>query len=187
VATEKIRVKPVPEGNRAAGARPEYLIGASLALGAMMICLAVYMGAGNITQGVGALENMESTGAPPPQPSVQQQPDNQDINQSTIEVTVDFLYADWCPHCQNMKPIVAKMIAEFPSDRFEVRYWSEDDGKSKPAASAIYKKYSQEGVFTGYPTFVVNGGKDYRAGEMAEQNFRAWLCYQFSEPKPSNC
>jgi thiol-disulfide isomerase/thioredoxin len=144
MATEKIKAKPIPEGNRAEGARPEYLIGASIALAAIMICVAVYMGAGNIASGVGALDSTVAQGGnPPQQPPAQQQPGSQDIDLPTKEVVVDFLYADWCPHCQNMKPIVAKMVSEFPQDRFEVRYWSEADGQSKPEASAIYSKYSR--------------------------------------------
>ena len=175
--------KPAPIGNQEGKTHPEYLIGASLALGALMICVAVYMGAGNIVQGVGTLNSAGATQVPSDlQPSQQASIDPPDR-----EVTVDFLYADWCPHCQKMKPIVQKMIDEFPPDRFDVRYWSEAAGQSEPNASAVYAKYSQEGYFTGYPTFVVNNGKGHAAGEMSEADFRAWLCTQFDSPKPANC
>jgi thiol-disulfide isomerase/thioredoxin len=186
MASEKNKARQVAENRGDYGFRPEYMIGASLALGAIMVCVAIYLGAGNIVNGVNGLQSAGTVQDEPLQQGAPQAA-GPNIPSATKEVTVDFLYADWCPHCQNMKPIVEKMIAEFPSDRFAVRYWSEADGQSKPEASAVYAKYSQEGYFTGYPTFVINNGKSYTAGEMSEADFRAYLCSQFGSPKPSNC
>jgi thiol-disulfide isomerase/thioredoxin len=66
------------------------------------------------------------------------------------EVTMDFLYADWCAHCQKMKPIVEKLVAELPSDRFQVNYWSDADYQAgKPGTVAVFDKYSNNGMFLG--------------------------------------
>ena len=101
------------------------------------------------------------------------------------EVTVDFLYADWCVHCQAMKPIVARAEAAFPKDRFEVRYWNEAS-RSNATVAAVYAAYTEKGYFTGFPTFVANGN-DPRVGEMPEVAFKAWVCSKFSAPKPNGC
>ena len=101
------------------------------------------------------------------------------------EVTIDFLYADWCGHCQNMKPRVASVAASLPADRLEVRYWNEADRGNADVAS-VYADYSSKGYFQGFPTFVANRD-DYRVGEMAEPDFLAWVCSKFSSPKPAGC
>ena len=101
------------------------------------------------------------------------------------EVTIDFLYADWCSHCQAMKPIVAKLEAALPKDRFQVRYWNEAS-RGDAAVAAVYAAYTNKGYFTGFPTFVANGN-DPQVGSMPEATFNAWVCSKFSAPKPSGC
>lgn len=101
------------------------------------------------------------------------------------EVTIDFLYADWCGHCLNMKPRVASVAASLPADRLEVRHWNyaAQDG----ATREIYALYSRLGHFRGVvPVFVINGN-DSQVGEMAEPDFREWVCSKFSSPKPAGC
>lgn len=102
------------------------------------------------------------------------------------EVTLDFLLADWCSHCQNMKPIIAELQASFPPNRFEVRYWNEKDIATNAETGGIYDSYSKLGFFKGFPTFVLNG-KEYKAGEMPKQELVSWVCTKFSDPKPSAC
>ncbi|MFH1285280.1 MAG: thioredoxin family protein [Candidatus Micrarchaeota archaeon] len=104
----------------------------------------------------------------------------------TREVTLDFLYADWCSHCSNMKPIVAKMSEDFPKERFIVRYWNEAERKSDEDTGEIYARYEKAGGFKGFPTFVINGEKVV-VGEKSEKEFQAWVCEEFSEPKPEAC
>jgi thiol-disulfide isomerase/thioredoxin len=102
------------------------------------------------------------------------------------EVVIDFLYATWCPHCQNMKAVMAGLERAFPADRFEVRYWDYDRQKEENV-SAVYQLYTGKGYFTGgVPTFVANG-EDSRVGEMPEATFKAWICSKFSEPRPDGC
>jgi len=102
------------------------------------------------------------------------------------EVTIDFLYADWCGHCQNMKPRVASVASQLPAGRLEVRYWNEADRGSNPDVAAVYSDHAAKGYFKAFPTFVANWD-DYRVGEMPEQDFKAWVCSKFSAPKPSGC
>jgi len=102
------------------------------------------------------------------------------------EVVVDFLYADWCPHCQRMKPVVDEVAAVFPSDRFEMRKWNEKDRGSDSETSSIYSLYSGRGYFLGFPTFVANGNSP-QVGEMSKEDMIGWLCTLFSPPKPDVC
>ena len=95
---------------------------------------------------------------------------------------MDFLYADWCPHCQAMKPIVARIASQLPADRFAVNYYSEADANAGKEAAAMFAKYGLQS----YPTFVINGN-DQKVGEMPESEFLAWVCSKFSPPKPSGC
>lgn len=113
-----------------------------------------------------------STGSATAQPTASQK-----------EVVVDFLYADWCQHCQNMKPRVANVIAQLPADRFQVRHYNDAD-RGNAAVAAVYANYMAKGM-TGFPTFVANG--EMRAGELPEAEFKAWLCSKFSSPKPAGC
>lgn len=102
------------------------------------------------------------------------------------KVTVDFLYADWCPHCQNMKPIIAELDKTLPDDQFVVRYWSEEDYKAGGPSKAVFEQYAANGMFQGYPTFVINNGTTYTAGEMPAAEFKGWICSQYTV-KPTGC
>ncbi|MCX6769509.1 MAG: thioredoxin family protein [Candidatus Micrarchaeota archaeon] len=167
--------------------RPEYAIGMAVLLSAMLLSLVIYFAASGIQQsvvklGVAVIASSAQCGG---------QTGNSTAQPTFLplekEVTVDFLYADWCPHCQKMKPIVAKLEQELPKDRFVVRYWKDEDASSDPKVSAVYDKYTKAGYFTGFPTFVINNGAEYKAGEMSESDLRAWICSKFSAPKPSGC
>ncbi|MFA6907830.1 MAG: thioredoxin family protein, partial [Candidatus Micrarchaeia archaeon] len=102
------------------------------------------------------------------------------------EVTIDFLYADWCPYCQGMKPIVARLEAAMPAGRFEVRYWNYE-GRGNATTAAVYAEYGSRGYFAGsVPTFVANGN-DSKVGSISESDLRSWACSKFSLPKPQGC
>ena len=133
----------------------------------------------NLTQNGAAQQAQNGTAAQ----SAQQAQQNATVA-AKKEVTIDFLYADWCPHCQAMKPRVANVISQLPADRLEVRYWNDADRAKNTTVAAIYSDYMSKGM-TGFPTFVSNG--EMRAGEMPEADFKAWVCSQFSAPKPTGC
>lgn len=179
--------------------RAEYVIGIVIIIAALMVSLSMYMGASGISQSVNRLAIAAAAAAPvPAQATVQPGgaaagtppagagAQASGVPPATKEVTIDFLYADWCPHCQKMKPYVAALEQSLPADRFEVRYWSEDDYKAGGQAADVYAAYEAAGYFSGYPTFVINGN-DAKAGSMEEAVFKAWVCGKFASPKPAGC
>ena len=107
-----------------------------------------------------------------------------DFTQS--EVLVDFLYADWCPHCQNMKPIVSEAERAFPAQRFKVRYWNEANRTHDKNDMYVYDYYSRKGLYGGFPTFVIAGGYK-RVGEMPRADFFDWVCSFFHGTRPDAC
>jgi thiol-disulfide isomerase/thioredoxin len=160
------------------GVRPEYMIGIAIILSAALLALVLYIGLNGISTSVGKVA-YAATLAPTASLS--------GASGTQKEVTMDFLYADWCAHCQKMKPIVEKLVAELPSDRFQVNYWSDADYQAgKPGTVAVFDKYSNNGMFLGYPTFVINGAVN-ASGEIDEAQFKSWVCSQFTSPAPSAC
>jgi len=175
--------------------RMHYLMGAVAVCVALLLGATAYYGAGSAKGTAGNLSAaLNSTGPQPIMPALNATEEANDAanasgqqagNASGKEVTVDFLYSDGCGHCLNMKPRVSGVAASLPEGRLEVRYWNyaEQDG----ATREIYALYGRLGHFRGgVPTFVINGN-DSRVGEMAEQDFREWVCSKFSLPKPAGC
>jgi len=191
--------------------RSQLLIGVVILFAAAIIGVTAYLGAnsaketvGNLNEAIDATAGLKATmpalngsaAAGTGVPAAQQPAQNAQPNGSTAtggataqptssqkEVTVDFLYADWCPHCQNMKPRVANVIAQLPADRFQVRYYNDAD-RGNATVAAVYANYMAKGM-TGFPTFVANG--EMRSGEVPEAEFKAWVCSKFSSPKPTGC
>jgi len=192
-----------------------YPFGSFIIIGAILIAAAFFVFSGLFAQD-GQKERIVISGLPPDiaekaalaqknagedLPKTTAQPANQGVpanntlseppktvNPSPIskEVTIDFLYADWCGYCSKMKPIVEKVASEMPQDRFEVRYWNEKGRGANSTVAGIYALYRQQGYFKGYPSFVANGNSS-AVGAQSEPDFRAWVCSHFSPPKPEAC
>ena len=193
--------------------RAKYLIGFVILAAAVLLGITAYFGANSARDTVGTLGTaLEGAGAGnfPAIPLSGTAEEPQAVNSSYVapngsvatgtggeaqvpqasatkakEVTIDFLYADWCSHCQAMKPIVARLETSLPKDRFEVRYWNEAS-RTDATVAAIYTTYTNKGYFTGFPTFVANGD-DPKIGSMSETSFKSWVCSKFSSPKPAGC
>jgi thiol-disulfide isomerase/thioredoxin len=102
------------------------------------------------------------------------------------EVVVDFLYADWCPHCQKMEPIVQEAERAFPKERFKARWWNEANRTNDKGDMYIFDYYRRKGFFGGFPSFVILGGYK-RVGEMPRNDFFDWVCSFFHDPRPAAC
>lgn len=80
--------------------------------------------------------------------------------------TVVFYHADWCPHCQNMRPIVQELEAE--GYNF---HWAETStGEGMEVISDCLKDAIQQGV----PEFVCAGTKEVKVGEMPKENLKSF-------------
>lgn len=158
----------------------EYVIAIAIILATLLICATIYIGANNIKETISKLNLSVSV------PAVEAGASSQTEEAQRKEVTLEFLYADWCGYCQKMKPIVQSLESSLPSDRFEVIYLNEKDKQNNTDVAAAYSKYTANGYFKGFPTFVINGN-DYKVGAMPEETFKQWVCSKFSAPKPSGC
>jgi len=189
--------------------KSQYMIGIVILCAAVALGIIAYVGMNNASEENGGPIALNATGATaggnlaagnnlgtnkstnqtgqnmPVQPNGNFSAAGNDTRAAAKEVVIDFLYADWCGHCQTMKPIVARLETTLPRDRFEVRYWNEAS-RNDATVAAVYATYTDAGYFTGFPTFVANGD-DSRAGSMPEATFKEWVCSKFSSPKPAGC
>lgn len=172
----------------------EYVIGIAIILASLLVSATAYMSMNSLQKAIAAVKITSAQVAVGQQAAGQQAAQNQQAQAAqgtgslapTKEVTIDFLYADWCPHCQKMKPIVAALEAQLPSSRFAIRYWRDEDRQSDSKVAGVFDTYTQKGMFSGFPTFIINGA-DFKAGEMPEATFRSWICSKFKAPAPTGC
>ena len=102
-------------------------------------------------------------------------------------VQVDYLYADWCPHCRATRPALMDAVSRLGS-AVSLNEWNEALRGSDAQVTAIYIQYKIEGVFVGFPTLVAHGpkGESYIAGEQTESELMTWLCQQYVDV-PAAC
>ncbi len=101
-------------------------------------------------------------------------------------LVVDYLYADWCPHCRATRPALMSAVSKLGS-AVSLNEWNEALRASDPQVAAIYAKYKSEGVFIGFPTLVAHGpkGESSIAGEQTEAELMTWLCKQYVTAPPA--
>lgn len=63
------------------------------------------------------------------------EPTRDEIDRTTGAVVLEF-GAEWCPHCQAIRPAMAEMLATHP----QVRHISVEDGKGKPLGRSFRVK-----------------------------------------------
>ncbi len=102
-------------------------------------------------------------------------------------VQVDYLYADWCPHCRATRPALISAVTKLGSS-VTLNEWNEALRGSDTRVAAIYNQYKSEGVFIGFPTMVAHGpkGESSIAGEQTEAELMTWLCDQYAT-MPAAC
>jgi len=69
------------------------------------------------------------------------EPTREEIDRTPGRVVLEF-GAEWCPHCQAARPILASLLRQHP----EVRHVRVEDGKGKPLGRSFRVKL--------WPTFV---------------------------------
>jgi len=80
--------------------------------------------------------------------------------------TVIFYHADWCPHCQNMMPIVKELEA----DGYKFHWAETTSGKGVEAVTACFKDVVKGGV----PEFICAGTKEIQLGEMSKEGLKSF-------------
>ena len=74
--------------------------------------------------------------------------------------TVIFYHADWCPHCQKMKPIVEELSSEYNFLAVET-----SSGDNIEVMECFYDKMESQGV----PQFICAGTGEIVVGEMPKE------------------
>lgn len=102
-------------------------------------------------------------------------------------VQVDYLYADWCPHCRATRPALMAAVSRL-GPAVSLNEWNEALRGSDARVTALYSRYKSEGVFVGFPTLVAHGpkGESSISGEQTEGQIMAWLCEQYVDA-PAAC
>lgn len=109
---------------------------------AIAIIIGIVMGVGNFSEGPSNTENVSQ---------------NLTNNITIPEYSVVFFHANWCPHCQAMKPLVSDLIKEgYPVVKAEV---STEKGK------LIEEKYP---TVQSVPTFICYGTNKIIVGEQTK-------------------
>lgn len=92
------------------------------------------------------------------------------------EIVVGMLYADWCPHCQTVKPEWETLRTMLPPN-YEVIKIEEQDPNKTNIISRIEERMNGNHIENrGYPTiFKVNGNRaDYYEGERTAELIGGW-------------
>lgn len=78
--------------------------------------------------------------------------------------TVIFYHADWCPHCNNMKPIVQ----ELENQGFSFVWVETEDNQ----AMNMIKECFSDVIGKGVPEFICAGSKEVKMGEMSKSKLK---------------
>ena len=97
----------------------------------------------------------------------------------TFKPVIGKVYADWCGHCQTLKPIWAEMKTEIHANFPDKYTFSEIEEKQKDAGFAKIKKDYKVGLKAdGYPTLfkIMKGGKvEYYEGARDKDSMKNWF------------
>ena len=106
---------------------------------------------------------------------------------SAEQIQLDYLYADWCPHCQATRPALLSVTGKLGAS-VNLSEWNEASRATDPEVAAMYTKYKNEGIFAGFPTIVAHGpkGESFLAGEQTEEGLMVWICGLYTI-KPAAC
>ena len=112
---------------------------------------------------------------------------NRTVSSANNSIQVDYLYADWCPHCRATRPALMSAVNRLGS-AVSLNEWNEALRGSDAQVAAIYNQYKSEGVFIGFPTLVAHGpkGESSIAGEQTESELMTWMCAQYVDV-PAAC
>ena len=97
------------------------------------------------------------------------------------DIIVGKIYAEWCGHCQNLKPIWKNIKSEFNKNYPHVIFEEIEDvdiSKKLPILNEKYLSHSVDKITAdGYPTIfkIQNGGISYYKGEQEQSLIHNWI------------
>ena len=98
---------------------------------------------------------------------------------TTEPIVVGLVYANWCPHCTEMKPKWNKMKTELQGDNhYNVIEIEADQPDKQERIAELEKKLNGKTIdAAGYPTiFKINNGEvEYYDGERSANEMKSWV------------
>lgn len=127
-------------------------------------------GAGAAALGAGAAPALSAAGASAPQ-----------------QVSLDYLFADWCSYCQLTRPALVSVAMRF-GPAVSLNEYNEALRSTDKRVAALYADYKARRLFVLFPTIVAHGpkGESALAGMQSEESIQQWLCEQYTQP-PAAC
>ena len=107
------------------------------------------------------------------------QANNQDAKTNTI---VCKIYANWCGHCQDLKPVWAELKNVMSANK-NITMIEIEESEMKEKMGALKNICKKDIDVNGFPTIVKICGKatpEYYQGERSVEGLRAWIM-----PKPT--
>jgi len=97
-------------------------------------------------------------------------------------VIIGKIYANWCGHCQHLKPEWEKMKMRIPVQRYEIVEIEESEGPKLEHFKQIHPSL----VVNGYPTiFKIHPNKriEYYTGSPISEEIKKWVIKNKKNPK----
>jgi len=103
---------------------------------------------------------------------------------SSKPVTIGLIYAEWCGHCQTLKPEWKKLKQVLsPSKKFNIFELEDSDANKKTKLKSVSKKIDGGSIqVNGFPTLfkICNGKVEYYNGERTVDALLKWANRTFS-------
>lgn len=99
-------------------------------------------------------------------------------------ITVGKIYANWCGHCQALKPEWTKMRDILSKKRHPVYYVEIEESQIEQKLPALKQKYGVDVTYSGFPTlFLIDNGKvKYYNGNRTSHEMANWVMSGGQEP-----
>ena len=98
------------------------------------------------------------------------------------DIVVGKIYAEWCGHCQNLKPEWTKMKNNLKNSNVECKFYeieetNQDSGIQKVNDEYLNNSNTKLTLQGGYPTIfkIVDGKLDYYNGERNANSLQSWV------------